>query len=458
VPRGATPHTGAAFHVPQRKLIFFDAPGIYLRGAFFIMEDIFSPLLTAAQASDVRKLYGTPAYVYSEAVLRRRAAEALAFPVPFGLKVRFAIKACPNAAILRLFASMGICFDASSGFEAERLILAGIAPESISLSSQEMPANLKELVGRGVRYDACSLRQLEEYGRLFPSTALSIRVNPGVGSGHSQKVNVGGAASSFGIWHERLPEVMEVCSRYKICINVLHTHIGSGADPEVWERVARLNLEMVRKLPEVATINMGGGFKIARVPGEKQTDLHKVGVKVARLLEGFAAETGRKLALEIEPGTFLAAQSGGIVATVQDLACTGEGGYHFLKLDTGMTDILRPSLYGAQHAIRVYPASDTGRTQKYLVAGHCCETGDMLTPAPGNSEGLLPRELPEAAIGDICVIEGAGAYCAAMPAKNYNSFPESPEVLLHSDGTLSLIRRRQSLAQMIANEVTERQP
>jgi len=417
------------------------------------MEELFSPFVTPETARSVRDQFGTPAYVYSEAVLRRQAGEALAFPAPYGLCVRFAIKACPNAAVLRLLSSMGLSFDASSGFEVERLLMAGIPGSRISLSSQETPSNLRALVESGVRYDACSLRQLEAYGKLFPGTALSIRINPGLGSGHSNRTNVGGPSSSFGIWHEKLPQVLETAGRYNLRLEVLHSHIGSGADPEVWARVAAMNLETLRLLPEVTTLNMGGGFKVARVAGEKQANLQKIGAKVAKALEDFARETGRKIALEIEPGTFLAAQMGALGATVQDLADTGAEGRRFLKLDTGMTEILRPSLYGAQHGIRLYPQKDTGRTAEYLVAGHCCESGDMLTPAPGDPEGLLARTLPEAAIGDLCVIEGAGAYCAAMPAKNYNSFPEAPEVLLRSDGSLQLIRRRQSLAQMIENEL-----
>lgn len=418
------------------------------------MEELFSPVVDAAAAREVRERFGTPAYVYSERILRRQAQAALAFPAPFGLSVRYAIKACPNSAILRFFDSMGLTFDASSGFEAERLIRAGIAPAKISLSSQELPANLADLVRQGVRYDACSLKQLREYGRLFPGTSVSVRVNPGLGSGHSQRTNVGGPTSSFGIWYELLPDVLDLCREYRLRFEVFHSHIGSGADPDVWARVARINLDTVRHLPDVHTVNMGGGFKVARVPGEKQTDLQKVGAKVAKALEEFASETGRRLKLEIEPGTFLAAQMGAVVATVQDIADTGEGGNRFLKLDTGMTEVLRPSLYGAQHGLRLYPARDTGKSAEYLVVGHCCETGDILTPAPGDPEGLKARVLPEAAIGDLCIVEGAGAYCAAMPAKNYNSFPEAPEVLQRTDGTLVLIRRRQSLDQMLANEVS----
>jgi len=305
------------------------------------MDNLFSPTLTPAEAAEVRARFGTPAYVYSEAVLRRRAAEALAFPAPFGLKVRFAVKACSNAAILRIFHSMGLGFDASSGFEVRRVIAAGIPASDISLSTQELPADFADLVRQGIRFNACSLRQLEAYGSAFPGTSLGVRINPGMGSGHSQRTNVGGPSSSFGIWHEYLPRVLEIASRYGLKIDVLHSHIGSGADPEVWARVAKMNLETARSLPDVRILDMGGGFKVARMPSEYQTDFAKIGPAVARSLEEFAASTGRRLVLEIEPGTFLAAQSGAVVASVQDVADTGANGYCFLKLDTGMTEVLR---------------------------------------------------------------------------------------------------------------------
>ena len=98
----------------------------------------------------------------------------------------------------------------------------------------------------------------------------------------------------------------------------------------------------------------------------------------------------------------------------------GPQGYEFLKLNTGMTEVLRPSIYGAQHPIYILQAEPTGATCDYMIAGHCCESGDILTPAPGDPELLAPRNLPVARIGDMCVIDGAGAYCAAMSTKHYN--------------------------------------
>ena len=85
--------------------------------------------------------------------------------------------------------------------------------------------------------------------------------------------------------------------------------------------------------------------------------------------------------------------------------------------------------------------------------GHCCESGDLITCAPGEPETLTSKNLPEAQVGDLCVIGGAGAYCAGMSTKNYNSFPEAPEVLINSNGSTKLIRRRQTLDQIFQNEL-----
>jgi diaminopimelate decarboxylase len=88
-----------------------------------------------------------------------------------------------------------------------------------------------------------------------------------------------------------------------------------------------------------------------------------------------------------------------------------------------------------------------------VFCGPCCESGDVLTPAPGDPEGLAPRHVPQPSIGDLVVVGGAGAYCAAMSTINYNSYPQAPEVMLDVDGTLRLLRRRQTFDQVLENEV-----
>ena len=409
--------------------------------------------LTPEQAEAARAAFGTPLYIYDERTLIAQARRALSFPHAFGLTVRYAMKAAPNAAVLQLFAQCGLHFDASSGHECWRALRAGIPAEKISLSTQELPADFAELHARGIRFNACSLSQLVEFGEKFSGSDTGIRFNPGIGSGGTVKTNVGGPASSFGIWHEWLPRVQAIVARHHLRVVRIHTHIGSGTDPAVWQRVAHLSLGIVRQFPAATTLNLGGGFKVARMSYEHATDLQEIGAPVRAALEALHAETGRAIHLEIEPGTFLLANSGALVTTVRDIVHTGEDGYHFLKLDTGMTEILRPSLYASQHPLIVLPHRSVGKIVPYVAVGHCCESGDLLTPAPEHHEVLSVRELPEAQIGDLCVIEGAGAYCAAMSAKNYNSFPEAPEVLLRENGELRLIRRRQTLDQILQNEL-----
>ena len=426
----------------------------YSRRFFTFMEKL--KFLTPAQAESVRQLVGTPTYVYDEATLKKQAALALAFPNSFGLTARYAMKASSNAAILRIFDRCGLHFDASSGWECDRLLKAGIAANKISLSTQEMPpkTDFSRLYEAGVQFNACSLSQLETFGSLFPGREVGVRFNPGLGSGGTSKTNVGGPASSFGIWHEFIPQVREIAAKHKLKIVRIHTHIGSGSDPAVWQKTADLSLNMVRQFPDVVTLNLGGGYKVGRMAAEKTTDLAVIGKPIQEKFEALKAETGRALRLEVEPGTYLLANSCSLVTTIQDIVHTGADGYHFLKLDAGMTEILRPSLYAAQQPIVVLPAKETGETMSYVVVGHCCESGDLLTPTPNDSGELGPRELPKADIGDLCVIEGAGAYCSSMSAKNYNSFPEAAEVLLRENGELVLIRRRQTLDQIIQNEVS----
>lgn len=419
--------------------------------------------LTSEGTLKLREEFGTPFFVYDEATLKRQALKAMDFPHAFGLTVRFAMKALPNAAVLQLFDTLGLHIDASSGFEVRRAMAAGITADKISLSSQELSADLPDLLALGIKYNACSLRQLEAYGKACKgdrTDQLGVRFNPGLGSGGTGKTNVGGPASSFGIWHELMPQVQAIIKEYDLEPARVHTHIGSGSDPAVWQKVASLSLGLCEQIPSVSILNLGGGYKVGRMNGEPSTDLQTVGTPVKAAFEEYAKRTGKEMKLEVEPGTFLVANSGALVSTVQDLVTTGDAGFSFLKLDSGMTELLRPSLYGAQHPLILVhgEAKDrkpvSAKDHSFIAVGHCCESGDLVTPAPDEPEVLLPRALgADAAAGDLIVVEGAGAYCSSMSTKHYNSFPECAEVMLDADGKGHLIRRKQEVTEIWSNEV-----
>jgi len=373
-----------------------------------------SVFLTAESAKACTDLAGSPVFAYSLEKLQDSADACLKFPNAYGLTVRYAMKACPNSAILKFFNSKGIHIDASSGFEVQRAMSAGIPAENISLSTQELPENFAELVKLGVNINACSVSQLQRFGEAFAGTGqkVGIRINPGTGSGGFStstsgfsKTNVGGPASSFGIWYELVDDgtVPDIVSKYGLTVERIHTHIGSGSDPEIWQQVASKSLSFCKVWSTVETLNLGGGYKVGRMEGEVTTDLQEIGGPVSDAFRQFAEDNdGRELKLEIEPGTYLVAMSGALVSTIQDkVSTTGDGSHTFLKIDSGMTDVLRPSLYGAVHPMTLFPGSGKTEeigmdTEDVIVVGHCCESGDLMTPKPGEPEDLARRTLRKA--------------------------------------------------------------
>ena len=228
-----------------------------------------------------------------------------------------------------------------------RAISQGVPPENISLSTQELPHDFAELVDMGVKVNACSISQLERFGKHYSGKGqkVGVRVNPGVGSGGFSasstgfsKTNVGGPASSFGIWHELVEDgtVGKIVEKYGLEVERIHTHIGSGSDPAVWQAVATKSLSFCKIFPTVTALNLGGGYKVGRNEGEPTTDLQEIGKPVAEAFRTFAKENGgRELKLEIEPGTYLVAMAGALVSTVQDKVFTtgneGHGKFRFCK-------------------------------------------------------------------------------------------------------------------------------
>jgi diaminopimelate decarboxylase len=385
--------------------------------------------ISEQQARELVQQHGAPLYIYSRQMLQDRAAQLNDLPLPYGWTVRYAVKANPHPEIIRLLTDAGLAFDASSSFEATALLDMGIAGDQISLSSQQPAHNLPDILGNGVRYVATSMHQL----RLFANAAgqgssVGLRVNPGVGDGHSNRTNTGGMASSFGLWHEYLPQALDFARERGISITRLHVHIGSGANPNMWGEVIDIALQLVAQMPDVTTLDIGGGFKISRAIGEQEADIPAISAIFAQHLTDFAEATGRQLHLEIEPGTWLVGHAGLLLAEVVDIVDTGVGGYTFLRLNTGMNDLIRPAMYGAQHAITIL--NDSSQKMAYVVVGHNCETGDILTPAPYNPEAILPRRMNKAAIGDLVCIADVGAYGAAMAARHYNAYPSALQVFV----------------------------
>ena len=414
--------------------------------------------LTESKVREFAKEHGTPLFVYSENRIVESINYLKGIPAAYGLTVRYSVKANPNQSILKIFDKHDCHFDVSSTYEALRVINAGVEPSKILMTAQEISPEWEDLCKDGVKIDAGSLRQLEEYGEKFRGSKVSVRINPGVGSGLVKKLTSGGEASSFGIWHEHLERVLDLRNKYNLSIERLHFHIGSGHEPEILELTVNKALEICEWIPEIEFLNLGGGYKRKILSTDKDYDQHKVGEHIREKLVEFKNKTGRKLHLEIEPGTFLMAMSGSLITTVIDKVDTGSNGYRFLKINAGLTELIRPSYYGDYHPI-VSVSSDKSRDLsvpgEFMICGHCCIAGDNLTPLPGsNGVDCSPKEICEPDFQDYLVIERAGGYCSSMALKNFNSYPEAKEVLLRSNGDLQVIKLRQTIDQVIENELS----
>jgi diaminopimelate decarboxylase len=410
------------------------------------------------EASEVRGLaeqYGTPLFVYDLRTIKKNYEYFSKTPTPYGLTVRYSVKANPTRAILAYFDQLGASFDVSSVWEAHRCVNAGIDAKRVLLTAQAVSPGWEALCEAGMEFDAGSLLQLKTYGEKFPSTSVSLRINPGFGSGLVKKLTSGGKHSSFGLWFAQLDEAVALAECYCLTIKRIHLHIGSGHDSEVLEKTVTRALELCAKVPSVTHLNLGGGYKVTALNSDPHYDHHAVGARIGRSLEQFQSETGRKLHLEVEPGTFSMALAGSLITRVIDVVNTGVDGYRLIKIDGGLTEIMRPSFYGALHPLVVVKHNgtlDKHEVCKQMVCGHCCIAGDSLTPMAGNTDDFTPMLLARAKPNDFLVVERTGAYAASMSVKNFNSYPEAAEVCRVGKDNYHLVRKRQTLEQMTQNE------
>jgi diaminopimelate decarboxylase len=200
---------------------------------------------------------------------------------------------------------------------------------------------------------------------------------------------------------------------------------------------------------DVRALSGGGGLPIPYRPDAVRFDtaaLHRLWDEARKKVE---AGVGHRVSLEIEPGRFLVAESGLLVAQVR--ASKRVGPIRFLVVDAGFDNLIRPAMYGSYHEISIVRADGTraeGATEPTVVAGPLCESGDVFTQEEGGV--VVPRELPTAAVGDFVVLHDAGAY-AASQASNYNTRPLAPEILLEN-GFVRPIRRRQTVAELLELE------
>ncbi|EMT5579586.1 diaminopimelate decarboxylase [Enterobacter hormaechei subsp. hoffmannii] len=396
--------------------------------------------------------FGCPVWVYDAQIVREKIAALHQFDV-----VRFAQKACSNIHILRLMREQGVKVDSVSLGEIERALAAGFDPKADSdaivftadLIDDATLARVHELQ---IPVNAGSVDMLEQLGQVSPGHRVWLRINPGFGHGHSQKTNTGGENSKHGIWYADMPAALEVLQRYNLKLVGIHMHIGSGVDYGHLEQVCGAMVRQVIDFgQDLEAISAGGGLSIPYREGEEAIDTdHYYGLWSAAR-NSIAAHLGHAVKLEIEPGRFLVAEAGVLVAQVRSVKEMGSR--HFVLIDAGFNDLMRPSMYGSYHHITALAADGRDLVNapriETVVAGPLCESGDVFTQQEGGK--VETRSLPEVKPGDYLVLHDTGAYGASM-SSNYNSRPLLPEVLF-DNGVAQLIRRRQTIQELLALEL-----
>jgi len=352
--------------------------------------------------------HGTPTYVLDRDRVRENAERLLAaFP---DADVAYAVKANTTAPVLETVADAGLDAECASAGEVRRALDAGFPPEDVRYTAVNPPARDLEyvrdldvdlVVTVGARDTLDRLRERGYEGR------VCVRVNPGVGAGHHEKVATG-ADAKFGVPYDRAVEVADtVRGDDALALVGWHAHVGSGVSGEDLsahrELVARL-AALAREAP-VEFVSVGGGLGVPYREAEAPLDLDTVADATRD-----AFDCGARLA--IEPGRYLVADAGVLLARVNTVKPTPET--TVVGVDAGMTDLLRPAMYDAHHAVRSL-APDAGDRDRVIceISGPICETADVLG---------RDRSLPAPRRGDPLAVGNAGAYGYEM-ASNYNSRP-----------------------------------
>jgi len=304
-------------------------------------------------------------------------------------------------------------------------------------------------------YTNCgTLGMLAEYGQTLKrlgkgSNNVSIRINPGEGSGHSKKTNTGGPYSKHGIWYQSLDEARAIAKEYGLRINGVHIHIGSGGDMEHLKRLTGKLVDFAKEFEDVEVINFGGGLPYQYHEDQQQADVSGYKPILEERVAVLEKHFGRKIRCEIEPLRRFVAGCGYLLGEVRALNPTlDENGKRldYVLGNVGFCHLLRPMAYGSYHPIW-FAGDKLGPEQDVIVAGPVCESGDVLTQ---KDEEPVPRRLPLPQPGDIMVIGGAGAYGFVM-SSNYNTQPLLPEVLVDG-GRCIPARRRQTLDDILKEE------
>ncbi len=397
--------------------------------------------LTNEQLAEIANKFDTPVYAYhAERIAGQYRKLQIAFK---DCKARFfyACKALTNINILKYVQQLGASLDCVSINEAKLGLRAGFSPENIlftpNCTDLDEYIQAKEM---GVNINIDNISILEQFGNKFGSTyPVCIRLNPHIMAGGNFKISTGHVDSKFGISIHQIRHIERVVRSTKIQVKGIHMHTGSEIkDIGVFLEGLDVMFQMATHFPELEFIDLGSGFKVPYQPGDPETDINTLGVRVSDAFKAYEEETGSKLEIWFEPGKYLVSEAGYFIVKANVIKQTPAT--VFAGVNSGFNHLIRPMFYEAYHHI-VNISNPGGPERIYTVVGNICETDTF----------AWDRKLNEVREGDYLVFHNAGAYGFEM-SSNFNSRLRPPEVMV-KDGKVNLIRERDVFEDLLRHQV-----
>ena len=407
--------------------------GIHVKEGNLFVENI--------PGAELAKKYGTPAFIYSSEVIRNNYALYSNDKREDDL-ICYAVKANSNLNILKMLVDIGSGFDVVSGNELKKCLLAGADKNKIVFSGV---AKSEEEITHAIENEILSINieSINEYKRiekisssLNKKVKCALRVNPDITIGSHKYIETGAKSSKFGLGKKDVNEVSELALKSEnIELTTIACHIGSQISDEnlilqSLDYIFVIAEELKKQGHEISCLDIGGGLGI-KYHNEKKGDPALLIKEIKRRLNG----TNYKFILE--PGRSIIGNAGILISKVEYIKEAGDK--KFAIVDTGMNDLIRPSLYEAWHGVMELENRKV-KSEKYDIAGPVCETGDVL--ATDRELRILPN--------DIIALMDVGAYASVM-SSNYNSRLKPVEILVTGDKA-EVIRRRESFEDLIALE------
>ncbi len=356
------------------------------------------------------------AYVYHLPTIQSQAVRLLSLGSID--RVLYALKANNHPAVLNCLHQLGVGFDCVSMAEVKHLQneIAGFCLQEVLFTPNFAPvAEYQQAFLAGLTVTLDNLFPLLHWPELLRGQQVFLRVDPGQGHGHHQKVKTAGSHSKFGIPIQELEQARTLCRELNVTVTGLHVHIGSGLTvPDNWRRSAELLTAMLHNFPQAGVIDLGGGLSVPTKPGDGELELGELD----RMLTAVKQTAPRKVEFWLEPGRFLVSEAGVLFARVTQTK--GKGEVRYVGVSTGMNSLIRPALYGAYHDIVNLTRLDAAQQVAVNIVGPICETADILG---------LDRMLPTCYEGDVLLVANAGAYGRVM-SSHYNLRDPAIELIL----------------------------